>query len=201
MANLLKLNVIGITYTQNQSLAYALVLGEENGSRRISVVVGATEAQAIAMHLQGVAPSRPLTHDLFATVLEQFHISLRKVVIYKLENELFFSEMWFRTGAEEPVRIESRTSDAIALAVRTNAPIYTTEEIMSTAGMPLFAEESSDNPSATQEAKAEEMDDINENNIGSFSTDFLEKKLSEAIQNEAYERAALLQKELKKRKT
>ncbi len=193
---LIKLNVIGLTYAQLQQNAYALVLGEENGSRRMSIVIGAVEAQAIAMHLQGIHPSRPLTHDLFAMVMEKYQISLRRIFIYKIEQDLFFTELLFRDKEGNEIKIDSRTSDAIALAVRMQTPIYTTEDVMNLTNLPPTTEEGSE----YQEKEEEEEHAIDENNLAILSIEELEEQLQKAIENEAYEKAALIKEELKHRK-
>ncbi len=187
--SLIKLNVIGLTYAQLQQNAYALVLGEENGDRRMSIVIGSVEAQAIAMHLQGIQSSRPLTHDLFASVLEQHHISLRRVFIYKIEQDLFFTELLFRDKDGNETKIEARTSDAIALAVRMGTPIYTTEEVLSFTNQPLT--ESS--------FEFEEEQAVDDNNLAIRTVEELEEELQKAVKNEAYEKAALIKEELQNR--
>ncbi|MDR1679280.1 MAG: bifunctional nuclease family protein [Prevotellaceae bacterium] len=189
-----KLNVIGLTYSQVQNTAYALVLGEENGSRRIAVVIGAPEAQAIAMNLQGLQSSRPLTHDLFISLISAYGISMLRVNIYKFEKDIFYSELVFRDASGKEVRIDSRTSDAIALAVRVQCPIFITEEIMAIAGVHFEGDE---NASAFEPiANREKREDTP---IKELSKEELEKQIEEAIQTENYEQARILSDELKKR--
>src|SRR5665647_2349534 len=112
-----KLNVLGISYSQTQSGAYALILTEENGDRRIPIIVGGFEAQSIAIELEGLKPPRPLTHDLFMSFAKVFGINLQEVVIYKLEEGVFFSQLLCENGKEK-ITLDARTSDAIALALR-----------------------------------------------------------------------------------
>lgn len=209
MSGLVKLNVIGLTYSQTQSSAYALVLGEENGSRRIPIVIGASEAQSIAMNLQGLTPTRPLTHDLFVSLLDAYGIALQSVTIYKFEKEVFYSELIFKNEEGHEIKMDSRTSDAIALAVRTQTPIYTTEAIMSETS--VFFEDEGD-----MEANSESEDDDVENDAESFlddgfpeitniplselTEDELKEQLEIAVKGEDYERAMLINEELKKRK-
>jgi bifunctional DNase/RNase len=193
---LIKLNVIGLTYAQLQQNAYALVLGEENGDRRMSIVIGAVEAQAIAMHLQGIHPSRPLTHDLFAIVMEKYQISLRRVFIYKIDQDLFFTELLFRDKEGVEIKVDSRTSDAIALAVRMQTPIYATEDIMNLTNQPLTED---DDDEFDSEDQKEEEQAVDENNLAVLSIEELEAQLQKAVENEAYERAALIKEELKHR--
>ncbi len=130
--NKIKLNVLGISYSQTQSGAYALVLTEEHGNRRIPIIIGGFEAQAIAIQLEGLTPPRPLTHDLFLSFATAFNISLIEVDIYRLEEGVFYSKLVCENGNRE-ITIDARTSDAIALALRFKCPIYTTEEIIAIA--------------------------------------------------------------------
>ena len=196
----IKLNVLGISYSQTQSGAYALVLTEEEGDRRIPIIVGGFEAQSIAIQLEGLKPPRPLTHDLFMNFARSFHIDLLVVNIYKLEEGVFYSKLYCDNG-EQKISIDTRTSDAIALALRFKCPIYTTEEIMERAGIVLEfgSEEGSSNisqeatisdttPGAAPGAAAEFQD---------FTTQELNEMLKEAIGNEDYERAAMIQDEVR----
>ena len=134
--NKIKLNVLGISYSQTQSGAYALVLTEENGDRRIPIIVGGFEAQSIAIQLEGLKPPRPLTHDLFLNFAVSFKIDILEVNIHKLEEGVFYSKLLCDDGKNK-VTVDARTSDAIALALRFKCPIYTTEEIMERAGIVL----------------------------------------------------------------
>ena len=134
------LNVLGFSYSQSQSGAYALVLTEEEGDRRIPIIIGGFEAQAIAIQLEGLKPPRPLTHDLFHNFAKAFNIKLLEVTIHKLEEGVFYSKLLCDNGGQQLV-IDARTSDAIALALRFKCPIYTTEEIMAQAGIILDLEE------------------------------------------------------------
>ena len=130
----IRLKILGLSYSQDQSGAYALVLAETDGNRRIPIIIGAVEAQAIAINLEGLKPPRPLTHDLFTTVLSTFDIKLTEVFIHSFEEGIFYAEMKL-TGEKGNFSIDSRTSDAIALALRCSCPIYTTEEVMSQTGI------------------------------------------------------------------
>lgn len=217
MSAQVKLNVIGLTYSQTQSSAYALVLGEENGSRRIPIVIGSAEAQSIAMNLQGLTPTRPLTHDLFVSLLQSYNIKLESVIIYKFSKEVFYSELLFKDAEGKIIRIDSRTSDAVALAVRTQSPIYTTEEIM--AETSVFFEEDDldmgdkyddDDEAAESDNDTEyEVDDFSDNSssldgvsltLSDLDDDDLTSLLEKTIQDEDYERALLINEEIKKRK-
>ena len=190
MDDRVKLKVMGITYSQIQNGAYALVLAEENGDRRIPIIIGTAEAQSIAIRLEHLTPPRPMTHDLFASFAQGFGIRLREVFVYHYEDGVFSSELLFDDGTRQ-IRIDSRTSDAIAIALRTQSPIYTTEEIISEAGI-IFQEE-------PKEKKKEETKTVKRKHLNDYSTKELKERLEEAVRMEAYEKAALIQQELKKR--
>jgi bifunctional DNase/RNase len=175
-----KLNVLGITSSQIQAGAYALVLSEEGGAYRIPVIVGVAEAQSIAVKLENVRPPRPLSHDLIVSLTHAFGIGLEEVFIYKFENGVFLSELHFGDD-DRKVVIDSRTSDAIALAMRTGAPIYTTREILKKAG---FVSEKGDVKVAPVDSELKEID------LKKFAVEELEKMLSKCVEREEYERAA-----------
>ena len=130
----IRLNILGLSVSQTQSGAYALVLAEENGDRRIPIIIGPVEAQAIAIQLEGLKPPRPLTHDLIKNMALAFDIALLEVTIHKLEEGIFFSELLCEMDGKE-IRIDSRTSDAIALALRTKATILVSEKVLNEAGI------------------------------------------------------------------
>src|SRR5271170_2944214 len=132
----IKLEIIGLSYSQTQSGAYALVLGEEKGKRRLPIIIGAFEAQAIAIELENMTPSRPLTHDLFKSFASSFDIEIEVVIVFNLVEGVFYAKLVCNDG-EKKVEIDARTSDAIAIAVRFNCPIYTYEFILSSAGILL----------------------------------------------------------------
>ena len=132
----IKLRVQGLTNSQIQSGAYALILAEEDGARRIPIIVGTSEAQSIAIALERITPPRPLTHDLFATFAQAFGVRLCEVFIYKFEDGVFYSELLFEDGIKQ-IRLDSRTSDAIAIALRVKCDIYTTPEIVRECGVVL----------------------------------------------------------------
>ena len=190
MDDRVKLKVMGITYSQIQNGAYALVLAEENGDRRIPIIIGTAEAQSIAIRLEHLTPPRPMTHDLFASFAQGFGIRLREVFVYHYEDGVFSSELLFDDGTRQ-IRIDSRTSDAIAIALRTQSRIYTTEKIINEAGI-IFQEE-------PKEKKKEETKTVKRKHLNDYSTKELKERLEEAVRMEAYEKAALIQQELKKR--
>lgn len=175
-----KLNVLGITSSQIQAGAYALVLSEEGGAYRIPVIVGVAEAQSIAVKLENVRPPRPLSHDLIVSLTHAFGIGLEEVFIYKFENGVFLSELHFGDD-DRKVVIDSRTSDAIALAMRTGASIYMTREILKKAG---FVSEKGEVKVAPVDSELKEID------LKKFAVEELEKMLSKCVEREEYERAA-----------
>lgn len=187
MEKRIHLKVLGITYSQIQSGAYALVLAEESGNRRIPIIIGTSEAQSIAIQLEHLTPPRPLTHDLFMTFAQTFEIRLKEVFIYKFQDGVFSSEMLFedKNGVEK--RLDSRTSDAIACALRSNAPIYTTEEIVQQAGIE-FEEESLKEQGVAEENKP----------VSSLSLEELNNRLKAAVQKEDYEEASHLRDQIRK---
>ncbi len=195
-----KLNVLGISYSQTQSGAYALVLSEEEGNRRIPIIIGGFEAQSIAIQIEGLTPPRPLTHDLFLNFAKSYNIELIEVQIYKLEEGVFFSKLHCDNGKKE-VYIDARTSDAIALALRFKCPIYTTEDIIEKAG--IFIE--FDNIEGEAEGKSDKADQPepqqgHQSEIYSkMSITELKAMLDEAIRNEDYEKASRIRDELKHR--
>ena len=201
----IKLNVLGISYSQTQSGAYALVLNEEGGERRIPIIIGGFEAQSIAIQLEGLKPPRPLTHDLFKNFADSFKIKLKEINIYKLEEGVFYSNLICDKEGKEII-IDARTSDAIALALRFNCPIYTTEEILSKSGIIVeinFDKEKGEKPAKKTveyqpKSKPEKKSTEDYTNL---SIEDLEEMLDEAIKSENYEKASYIRDEIKKRKT
>ncbi|MFT6746659.1 MAG: bifunctional DNase/RNase [Glaciecola sp.] len=196
------LDIIGLSYSQTQSGAYALVLGEKNGDRRLPIIIGGFEAQAIAIELENMTPSRPLTHDLFKTFAITFDIEIKEVIIYNLVEGIFFAKLVCEQNGKS-YEIDARTSDSIALAVRFNCPISTYEFILSSAG--IILEEGMDE--LNTEPEELEADDIpfeetspkKSSNISDLSNKELEIALQSALDNEDYEQASKLRDELNKR--
>ena len=200
--NKIGLEIIGLSYSQTQSGAYALVLGEKAGNRRLPIIIGGFEAQAIAIELENMTPSRPLTHDLFKTFATTFDINIKEVLIYNLVEGIFFAKLICIKDGKE-VEIDARTSDAIALAVRFNCPVYTFEFILSSAGIILDEESDSlefetDNTSGESQV---EMNKDNANDLTKKSIADLDKILNEALQKEDYERASIIRDEMNKRQS
>ena len=191
----IRLNILGLSVSQTQSGAYALVLAEEHGDRRIPIIIGPVEAQAIAIQLEGLKPPRPLTHDLIKNMALAFDISLLEVSIHKLEEGIFFSELLCEMNGKE-IKIDSRTSDAVALALRFRCPIYTTEEILKKAGIVLELE---DENSPIRSFSDDDIEPVGSSTYTQYSLTELRDMLSEAIQNEDYEKASFIRDEIKKR--
>lgn len=194
----IKLNILGLSYSQTQSGAYALVLAEEEGERRIPIIIGAVEAQSIAIKLEGLEPPRPLTHDLFLNFARAFKIDILEVVIYKLEEGIFYSELVCLFN-DEVVRIDSRTSDAVSLALRFNCPIFTFEDIMEKAGIVLDfgdQEETEKEEKKVHEEKAQKSKSPLEDKTMKELTDLL----NDAVAKENYEKASEIKAEIERRK-
>lgn len=189
----IELNIVGLSYSQAQSNSYALVLGEVHGKRRLPIVIGHYEAQAIALELEKMKPSRPLTHDLFYNFAKIFGINIIEVQITKFHEGIFYATLMCDNGISVN-EIDSRTSDAVALSIRFHCPIFTTEEIMSQAGI-LFEEEESD----TEGADDSSGDDLR-SSFRSLTLSELEEELLKAVEDEDYERASLIRDEIRKRK-
>ena len=201
--SLIKLTIKGISYSQTQSGAYALVLSEMEGKRTLPIIIGAFEAQSIAIALEKeIRPPRPLTHDLFKTFSERFHITVKQIIIHKLVDGIFFSSLVCeRDGVEEI--IDTRTSDAIAIAIRFLAPIYTYENILDKAGIYLKVEEEIAikeilEPEAIQ-VTIDQADSSSSSNFSKYSIQELHDQLKEAVDNENYEKAAKIRDEISKR--
>ena len=189
----IELNIIGLSYSQAQSNSYALVLGEKNGKRRLPIVIGHYEAQAIALEIEKMKPSRPLTHDLFFNFAKAFGITLVEVQITKFLEGIFHAALICDNGLNIK-EIDSRTSDAVALSIRFHCPIYTTEEIMSLAGIVFDEDEHvAESPDSTSSSEIEPT-------IKNFTLEELEDALKQAIEDEDYEKASLIRDEIKKRK-
>jgi bifunctional DNase/RNase len=198
-----KLNIVGLTYSQTQSGAYALVMAEANGERRLPIIIGGFEAQSIAIALEkDVKPPRPLTHDLFKDFADHFHVSLQEVVIHKLQDGVFYALLVCNKDGEV-VELDARTSDAVALALRFRCPVYTYEDILKAAGIILDPDTKEGSEDTVEETyKAEEESSTpreDESRFSGLTEDQLEKLLDDAVGNEDYEKAAAIRDELDKR--
>ncbi len=197
--SLVRLNIKGISYSQTQSGAYALVLSEVDGDRTLPIIIGAFEAQSIAIALEKeIKPPRPLTHDLFKTFSDRFNIIVKQVIIHKLVDGVFYSSLICERDKIEEI-IDARTSDAIALATRFNAPIFTYENVLDKAGIFLKIKESPSLAQAKIEVEELTADIIQDLSLNEVSLQDLHKQLNEAVANEDYELAAKLRDEISKR--
>lgn len=200
--SLIQLNIKGISYSQTQSGAYALVLSEVEGTRTLPIIIGAFEAQSIAIALEKeIRPPRPLTHDLFKTFSDKFSINIKQITIHKLVDGVFFSSLLCEQDGKEEV-IDARTSDAIALAVRFQAPIFTYENILDKAGLYLKVEEEVSLEEEIElgdlELESSEEQEV-EGDFAKFSLRELHDQLNTAVADENYELAAKLRDEIDKR--
>ena len=194
-----KLNILGLSYSQTQTGAYALVLSEADGNRRIPIIIGAVEAQAIAIQLEGLKPPRPLTHDLFLNVALAFDIEIAEVFIHKLEEGIFYAEIVCEQNSNR-IRVDSRTSDAIALALRFECPIFTTEEILDKAGINMEFDESGEGSDEFEDAENGKKPSAGHVDYSDYSPDELNELLDAAITDEDYEKASEIRDEINKRK-
>ena len=188
----IELKIIGLSYSQTQSGAYALVLAEKEGKRRLPIIIGGFEAQSIAIELENMTPSRPLTHDLFKTFADTFNVKITEIVIFNLMEGVFYSKLICENEKGETVEIDARTSDAIAIGLRSKCPVYTFENILDSAGIQLDTDGTEVDDDFIENKKSEPLEVI--------STEELEEKLQEAIENEQYEKASALRDEIQKRK-
>lgn len=190
------LDIVGLSYSQTQSGAYALVLAEQEGKRRLPIIIGGFEAQAIAIELEDMTPSRPLTHDLFKSFTEAFDVKVKEVLIYNLVEGIFYAKLiCLKEGTE--VEIDARTSDAVALAVRFKCPIFTYENIMESAG--IVIDEETEEPIQSKPKKAIAPKGKEKKRIDSLNLKELNEKLQNALDSENYEAASRIRDEIKKR--
>lgn len=202
----IELEIIGLSYSQTQTGAYALVLGEKAGAkRRLPIIIGGFEAQAIAIELEAMTPSRPLTHDLFKTFSDAYEIHVKEIVIYNLVEGIFYAKLITEKDGKE-VEIDTRTSDAIALAVRFKCPISTYEFILSSAGI-ILEESAKDDETSEIENQINEIEEELSStrtshkplNYSDLTDDELNARLQSAIESENYEEASKIKEELDKR--
>jgi bifunctional DNase/RNase len=201
----IELEIIGLSYSQTQTGAYALVLGEKDGAkRRLPIIIGGFEAQAIAIELESMTPSRPLTHDLFKSFADVYDINVKEIIIYNLVEGIFYAKLLSEKEGDV-IEVDTRTSDAIALAVRFKCPIYTHEFILSSAGIILDeSQEGEDDLTNQLESIEEDIEAIEIEEPKSLSYDDLTieeltKRLQVAIESENYEEASKIKSELDKR--
>ncbi len=185
----IELDIVALSHSVTQSHNYAVVLGEQDGSRRLPIVIGGFEAQAIAVAMERMTPNRPLTHDLFKNTLDTFQVDLREVIINDLVDGIFYAKLICEQSGDF-VEIDSRTSDALALAVRFNCPVYTYEFILESAGVVL--EESEEK---SVEVKKKKVETLQQKSMSE-----LEKMLQKVLEEENYEKAASIRDEMNRRK-
>jgi uncharacterized protein len=205
--SLVKLSIKGISYSQTQNGAYALILNEVDGDRKLPIVIGAFEAQSIAIALEKeIRPPRPLTHDLFKNFAERFDIVIKQVIIHKLVDGVFYSSMICERDKIEEI-IDARTSDAIALALRFNAPIFTYKNILDKAGIYLnMSSEEKENNSEDDiltppEAFGVSTEEDSKNTYSRYSLAELHELMEQAVQDEDYEKAAKIRDEISRRES
>jgi bifunctional DNase/RNase len=200
----IELEIVALSHSITQTHSYAVVLGEVSGLRRLPIVIGGFEAQAIAVALERMQPSRPLTHDLFANFMATFNIELNEVLIYKLEEGIFFAQLVCQNG-EDIVEIDARTSDALALAVRANCPIYTYESILETAGLYLDQGEGAEtgvSESGTSSSSGAKITSGNsDKDLKSMSLEDLNSLLQQVLEQEDYVRAIPIRDEINSRRS
>lgn len=187
----IKLDIVGLSYSQTQTGAYALILSESTGERRLPIIIGGFEAQAIAIELEKMKPSRPLTHDLFKSLAVSFNIQILEVIIHKFAEGVFYAKLIISDGKVEK-EIDARTSDAVALSLRFHCPIYTYESVLASAGILMTESESEIKPKS-------DLPDDDPNELKDYTLEELEELLKITIENEDYERASQVRDEIKKR--
>ncbi len=194
----IELEIITLSHSVTQSHSFAVILGEKHGNRRIPIVIGNAEAQAIAISLENIVPTRPLTHDLMRDMLFSFEINIEEIIIHNLVDGIFYSTIICKHNGET-YEFDSRTSDAVALSTRFKCPIYTYESILEQAGVSIDAtgDEMIEPASSTAVSRAKESD---ENDYTKYTIAELDKMLAKFIESEEYEKAAAIQKELDSRK-
>jgi uncharacterized protein len=188
------LEIIGMSYSESQSGAYALVLGEVSGKRRLPIIIGGFEAQSIALGLERLQPARPMTHDLFKNFADHFSIHMREVIINKFKEGVFHAVLVCEMGGEIS-EIDARTSDAVALAIRFRCPIYTYENILAEAGIVLESDETEE-----QKTNIKVDDEVSDSEFTDYLIEDLEDMLQKAVEHEEYEKASRIRDEIKRRK-
>lgn len=187
----IKLEIVGMSYSQSQSGAYALILGEAEGKRRLPIIIGGFEAQAIAVELEHMKPSRPLTHDLFKSFADHYNIYLKEVIIDQFRHGVFHAKLVCVQNNAESL-IDSRTSDAVALAIRFKCPIYTNEKILAEAGILVEGKQAEDEELAIKEVEDDPV-------YAEHTLEELKEMLDKAVNDEDYEKASLIRDEIRKR--
>ncbi|QSE96749.1 bifunctional nuclease family protein [Fulvivirga lutea] len=197
----LRLEILGLSSSQSQSGSFALVLGETDGNRRLPIIIGMFEAQAIAIEIEKIIPNRPMTHDLFKSFAHSFDYKVEEIVISDLKEGVFFAKIVCTNGSKS-IEIDARPSDAIAIGLRFDAPIFTYESILAEAGIVLTDESEDDISEIKSELSStvkKEKEESKKGGLKDMSVDKLNELLDEAIENEDYEKAAKIRDELSRR--
>ena len=195
----IKLEILGLSSSQSQAGSFALVLGETEGNRRLPIIIGMFEAQAIAIEIEKIIPNRPMTHDLFKSFANNFHFTVEEIIISDLKEGVFFAKIVCSDGLKRS-EVDARPSDAIAIGLRFDSPIFTYENILAEAGIVLTDEQDEDEPKVEQKAKVKkEPASRRSEDLKNYSVDKLNEILKDAIDKEDYERAAKIRDELSKR--
>lgn len=193
----IELEIVALSHSITQTHSYAVVLGEVNGLRRLPIVIGGFEAQAIAVALEKMQPSRPLTHDLMKNFMAAFSIELHEIIISDLQEGIFYSKL-VCSSDHDTIEIDSRTSDALALAVRFGCPVYTYEHILESAG--ILMEDANTSKKGKRQPATVEEESSSHSDLKSMSLDDLEILLNEVLEQEDYIRAIAIRDEIKNRK-
>ncbi|MBN8880023.1 MAG: bifunctional nuclease family protein [Chitinophagaceae bacterium] len=194
----IELEIVALSHSITQTHSYAVVLGEVNGLRRLPIVIGGFEAQAIAVALEKMNPSRPLTHDLMKNFLNAFSIDLHEIIICDLQEGIFYSKL-VCSSENDTIEIDSRTSDALALAVRFGCPIYTYENILESAGI-LMEDTGGKKKKSKQEVMVEEQGNTGNEDLKTMSIEELDNLLNDVLESEDYIRAIAIRDEINSRK-
>lgn len=198
MEKLVELEILGLSSNHSQSGSFTLVMGEVQGSRRLPIVIGMFEAQAIAIEIEKIIPNRPMTHDLFKSFAESFKFEIDRIVISDMKEGVFYGKIHCKNEGLE-VEIDSRPSDAIAIAVRFNAPIFCAEKVMAEAAIEFTEEEKKSEEKKESKAPVQKVSSKKEGSLKDYSLDKLNQLLEKAINNEDYEKAARIRDEINKR--
>jgi uncharacterized protein len=195
----LKLEILGLSSSQSQTGSFALVLGEVQGNRRLPIIIGMFEAQAIAIEIEKILPNRPMTHDLFKAFASNFHFTIEEIIISDLKEGVFFAKIVCTDGLKK-MEIDARPSDAIAIGLRFDSPIYTYENILAEAGI-VLTDEGDEEPEVKTESKprSKKSESVKKDDYKNLTVDKLNELLKEAIDKEDYEKAAKIRDELSKR--